>query len=138
MEDIITPEEKDKVLNGCANTSTEYFLPESTLLNEGYARKRAILRILYLDKYMSVVSTESGTIIYRLSDEGLVFRQWGGYTKFYSISKEQEERREEERREWELRLKKYERSTQIKIFIWSAIITIVNTLISFFISFFFK
>lgn len=84
---------------------------------------------------MGVANTETGGIVYRLTEEGLHFRKWGGYSRLHSLLKEQEERRIDEKRCWELALKKYEKSTQIKILIWSAIITIINTLLSFLISY---
>lgn len=96
---------------------------------------KSILRILYLDRYMGVADTDTGGLVYRLTDDGLYFRNWGGYSRLDSLYKKQEEKRMDEQRNWELTLKKYEKSTQVKILIWSAIITMVNTFVSFLISY---
>lgn len=135
MEDIFTPEEKDAILKECENTSIEYFFAPVVGEEEQYAKKKAILRILYLDGYIGIADTDTGGIIYRLTYDGLCFRDWGGYSRLHSVLKKQEEKRIDEQRCWELTLKKYEKSTQIKILIWSAIITMINTLVSFLISY---
>lgn len=87
---------------------------------------------------MAMVGTGDGGIVYRLTDEGLFFREWGRDYRLHSFYRKQQESKLDEQRNWELTIKKFEKSTQIKILIWSAIITIVNTLVSFLISFFFK
>lgn len=135
MEDIFTPEEKDDVLKECKNTSTEYFIYPEVGYEEQYGKMKSILRILYLDRYMGVADTDTGGLVYRLTDDGLYFRNWGGYSRLDSLYKKQEEKRMDEQRNWELTLKKYEKSTQVKILIWSAIITMVNTFVSFLISY---
>lgn len=136
MNDIFTAEEKDKLLNECASTNTEYFFYPVSGAEEQFGRMKALLRILYLDGYMGVANTETGGIVYRLTEEGLYFRNWGGYTRLHFLLKAQEEKKLNEERKWELFLKRYEKSVQIKILIWSAIITVVNTVISFLISYF--
>lgn len=136
MEDIFTPEEKDEVLKECKNTNTEYFFSPIEGHNEQFARKKAILRVLYLDGYMGVANTSTGGIVYRLTYDGLCFRNWGGYTRLSFLTKHEEERKVDEQRNWELLLKKHERSTQKKIRIWSSIVTVINTMLSYLISHF--
>ena len=136
MEDIFTPEEKDEVLKECKNTNTEYFSSPIEGHNEQFARKKAILRVLYLDGYMGVANTSTGGIVYRLTYDGLCFRNWGGYTRLSFLTKHEEERKVDEQRNWELLLKKHERSTQKKILIWSSIVTVTNTMLSYLISHF--
>ena len=104
--------------------------------NEQFARKKAILRVLYLDGYMGVANTSTGGIVYRLTYDGLCFRNWGGYTRLSFLTKHEEERKVDEQRNWELLLKKHERSTQKKILIWSSIVTVINTMLSYLISHF--
>lgn len=136
MEDIFTPEEKDAVLKECKNTNTEYFFSPIEGNDEQFARKKAILRVLYLDGYMGVANTSTGGIVHRLTYEGLCFRNWGGYTRLSFLTKHEEERKVDEQRNWELLLKKHERSTQKKILIWSSIVTVINTILSYLISHF--
>ena len=134
MEDIFTPEEKDEVLKECKNTNTEYFFSPIEGHDEQFARKKAILRVLYLDGYMGVANTSTGGIVYRLTYDGLCFRNWGGYTRLSFLIRHEEERKVDEQRNWELLLKKHERSTQKKILIWSSIVTVINTMLSYLIS----
>lgn len=136
MEDIFTPEEKDEVLKECKNTNTEYFFSPVEGNDEQFARKKAILRVLYLDGYMGVANTSTGGIVYRLTYDGLCFRNWGGYTRLSFLTKHEEERKVDEQRNWEFLLKKHERSTQKKILIWSSIVTVINTMLSYLISHF--
>ena len=136
MEDIFTPEEKDAILKECKNTNTEYFFSPIEGYDEQLAKMKAILRVLYLDGYMGVANTSTGGIVYRLTYDGLCFRNWGGYTRHSFLIRPEEERKVDEQRNWELLLKKHERSTQKKILIWSSIVTVINTMLSYLISHF--
>lgn len=85
---------------------------------------------------MGVANTSTGGIVYRLTYDGLYFRNWGGYTRLSFLTKHEEERKVVEQRNWEFLLKKHERSTQKKILIWSSIVTAINTMLSYLISHF--